>query len=137
MKYQNEGPIPGQSLTTEPGNAAWERPPKHAGVDEAFEAYLDKFEVAENKDALFQTLEAGIPLTTLVKTLTREAVRKGIHTIDAAVVLRPAVHEYIRHLAETAGISYVEDGSDLVKDQAKLEEERSAVGMYVQKGMKE
>lgn len=132
-RYSNDAPIPGQSLTLEPGNAAWERPPKYASVDDAFQAYLDKFDDPESKDALFQLVETGLPLTTLVTTLTREAVRAGVHTVDASVVLQPAIHEYIRNLADSAGISYVEDARDVTKDKKKLVQERAAVSSYLER----
>ena len=36
------GPIPGQSLTREPGNAAYEQPPQYVDLDDAMEYMLPR-----------------------------------------------------------------------------------------------
>ena len=48
-------PIPGMSLTGEPGNSPWEQPPKYDTVEESLAYYLEKL---DNEDLLDETLLA-------------------------------------------------------------------------------
>lgn len=116
-----DGPIPGESLTKEPRAAQYERPPKFADPNKAFEAYLDKFDDPEKLENLMTVLETGIPLSSLVTIMTREAVRAGIHSIDTAVILRPMVHEYLSLLAKEADITFIEDVGAAAEPKQKEE----------------
>ena len=128
-----DGPIPGESLTKEPRAAQYERPPKFAKPEEAFEAYLEKFDNPENLDGLMSILEAGVPLSSIVTVMTREAVRAGIHSIDTAVILRPMVHEYLAVLAKEAGVEFIEDIEDTFKKDQASKRQRAQIAARVEK----
>ena len=130
-----EGPIPGESLTKEPRAAQYERPPKFAKPEEAFEAYLDKFDNPDNREGLMLILEQGMPLSSIVTVMTREAVRAGIHSIDTAVILRPMVHEYLRAMAKSAGVKVVEDVTELNKEEQLSKKERALIAAKVEEQM--
>ncbi len=62
---QFDRPIPGQSLTTTPKSAPYERPPEISDPRQALEAHLDNLMKEDAmEDALF-FLEAGLDLVTL------------------------------------------------------------------------
>lgn len=128
-----KGPIPGQSLTVEPGSPQYERPPRLNTQEEAFDAYVEKFDNPEARDALFQLLESEVPLSSIVTVLTREAVRKGVHSMDLAIVMRPIVHEYLTALADAAGVQYEEDALDKPKREAVAKAEKKAVASIVKR----
>jgi hypothetical protein len=127
------GPIPGQSLTAEPGASQYERPPKFAKPEEAFEVYLDKFSDEETREGLFALLEQGIAADLIANMLTREATRNGVHSIDVAVILRPMVHEYISVLAEAAGIEFTKNLEDPYKKSELSRKERRFIANKVNK----
>ena len=65
-------PIPGQSLTDEPKNYPWERPPEISDPDEALSFYINKLENPDTLDGVMELLEdTRITLTGLVSGLTR------------------------------------------------------------------
>ena len=132
-----EAPIPGQSLTAEPGAAQYERPPKFAKPEQAFEAYLDKFDDPEAREGLFALLERDVPLMSVVNLLTREAVRNGVHSIDVAVILRPMVHEYLSVLADAAGVNYIEAPEDPYKEDALKKKEKALIASRVEQQLGE
>ena len=103
---QFNAPIPGQSLTTEPKGRPWESPAKYNTEDEAIQFYLDQLEVPDRIQHLLQLLDAGLPVADLVDTITLSGVMEGLHTIDVAVIISPALYELISGIAEAAGISY-------------------------------
>ena len=132
-----KAPIPGQSLTNEPGAAQYERPPRYTSTEDAFDAYTEKFDDPEVREALFTMLESGAPVSSVVTILTREAVRNGIHSFDNAVILRPLVHEYITVLADAAGVDYEEDVVEQYKKKNIANEERKMIAMRVYKQLQD
>mgnify|MGYP003650986425 FL=1 len=65
-------PIPGQSLTDEPKNYPWERPPQMNDPDEVLSFYIDKLEDVDVLESCMEVLEdSQVPLTTLVSGMVR------------------------------------------------------------------
>ena len=83
-------PIPGQSLTTEPGNAPYEQPPLYAEPEKALAFYLQKLDDEEFIDDLMFILEQGMPVETFVNSLTSTGVMEGYHTFDVKVLIAPS-----------------------------------------------
>ena len=48
-----DAPIPGQSLTDEPGNYPWEHPPQTASIEEAADAVYESIMDKENMARMF------------------------------------------------------------------------------------
>lgn len=102
-------PIPGQSLTDEPRNYAWERPPQIVDPEEALRFYIKKLEDPDMLDNALTILEESqMTLTGLVKGITRAGVAGGWHTIDVGLIVAPAIHEYIKGVADAVGAEYDE-----------------------------
>ena len=101
-------PIPGMSLTREPGNAPYEQPPKFAEPEKALGFYFEKLEDEDRLDDLLFVLEQDFPVATLVDSLTSVGVMEGYHTVDVKMLISPILHEYIVSLAEAAGVKFRE-----------------------------
>ena len=63
-------PIPGMSLTTEPGNRPWENPPQLNTVEEAIEYYTDKLTEPEKIDYLLEALSLEVSVEAIADALT-------------------------------------------------------------------
>ena len=101
-------PIPGQSLTSTPKNAPYERPPEVVDPEQALQIHLDHLTNPDRmEDAMFY-LEMGIDLVTLVEGILRSAVMEGIHTVDVSLIIAPVIHEYIKSTADLLGVEYDE-----------------------------
>ncbi len=72
-------PIPGQSLTTRPGNATYERPPETVNAIDALDIHLDNLSSPETMEGVVNALENGVDLVSLTEALLRSAVLEGIH----------------------------------------------------------
>ena len=105
---QFNNPIPGQSLTTEPGARPWERPAKYSSPEEALDYYLEQLALPEKTAQMLEILESGFPATDLVDAITLGGVMQGLHTIDVAVIIAPVIFELITSVADTAEIDYKE-----------------------------
>jgi hypothetical protein len=70
LSSQLQAPIPGQSLTTEPGARPWEKPARFTLPEEAMGYYLDKFADANRTAEMLDILESGFPVTNLIDGIT-------------------------------------------------------------------
>ena len=105
---QFDRPIPGQSLTTPPKAAPYERPPDVTDPREALELDLDNLMKDGAMDDVLFFLEEGLDLVTLVEGILRSAVMEGIHSIDISLIIAPVIHEFIKSAALRAGIDFEE-----------------------------
>lgn len=112
-------PIPGQSLTDEPKNYAWERPPEITDPNEAVKYHLDRVSDEEVIDNVFYALDMGMPVKTLTDAMMTGAVGKGIHSIDVGLLVEPLVRRAVMRIAENAGVDYKETFDE---DEVSVEE---------------
>jgi hypothetical protein len=110
-------PVPGQSLTSTPKGAPYERPPEINDPVKALDYHLD---ILDNPKAVEQAmfmLEMGIDLSTLVEGITRNAVIEGMHSIDISLIVAPVIHEYLKGYADSLGVKYDEGFEDKGEDE--------------------
>lgn len=100
------GPIPGQSLTTEPGNRPWEKPPRLTGVEEAINFYVDKLTEPKTTAMIMDKVEEGMPLILMADTFQTLSVAKGIHSLDTGVIVTPVIVELLKAMAEDMDVEY-------------------------------
>ena len=99
-----DAPIPGQSLTDEPGNYPWEHPPQRATVEEALDEIYESLMEEQNMKRMFTLLRMGIPVEALVKVITFSGFIEGKYTVDVAKLLEPIVAMIITGEATLAEI---------------------------------
>jgi hypothetical protein len=129
------GPIPGQSLTVEPKNFAWERPPEIVDPEEAIQMHITRLSDPEMLEDVLDVLEfEEVDIQTLVVGIMRGAVGNGIHSIDVGMMVAPVVHEFIKQAAKAAGID-AEDGFE--DKEAKKEKEQYRINSRAKKILKE
>ena len=119
---QFERAIPGQSLTTPPKSAPYERPPQISDPLAAIDYHLEQLDDPKAVEELMFFLQLGIDLSTLVEGVARKAVLDGIHSIDISLSIAPVIHEYIKGYADAMDIDYDEGFED------KEEEDRIMYG---------
>ena len=115
-----DAPIPGQSLTSTPKGAPYERPPEITDPVEALDWHLDRLDNPKAvKEAMF-FLEMGMDLSTLVEGIARGAVAEGIHSIDVSLIITPVIHEYLKGYADALDIEY-DEGFENEEDEEEAE----------------
>jgi hypothetical protein len=105
---QFDAPIPGQSLTKEPRNAPWERPPETSSPDEAIVHHLTRMGTPKVLDSILDGVGQGIPVSMLTDLLLTGAVAQGIHSIDISMMIAPVIQDYIVNLLEEEGVEFKE-----------------------------
>lgn len=101
-----DAPVPGMSLTTEPGNRPWENPPQFAEIEQVIEYYMDRLSDEERQDELLAIVEDGFPINMLVDSTVTTGVMSGLHTVEAGLLAAPVLSEFIQALADIEGITY-------------------------------
>ena len=116
-------PIPGQSLTDEPNNFAWERPPEITNPNEAVRFHLDRLSEKPVAESVLFLMEFGYPTDVLTRSLLTASVGEGMHSIDVSLIVAPVIEEELGYMARTAGIDYKDTFEDDQTDD-ELQEER-------------
>ena len=97
-------PIPGESLTGEPGNNPWEQPPQMSDAKDVAMYYLERLNNDEILSDFAAMIEAGATLAPIVETTYLQGVMRGLHSLDAALVVAPVLHAFIKQSLEDMGV---------------------------------
>ena len=141
-------PIPGQSLTVEPGSVPWEQPSQYVTIDDVASFYSDKLDNPEAIFELMSLLEKGIPILTIVNTMVKASIMKGYHTVDTGFLVTPIIVEIIKTIADLNDVMYTVTAEDAGKkntvnpeiikqliDEAKKKVEKSPEAIVERKGL--
>jgi hypothetical protein len=143
-----DAPIPGQSLTVEPGSVPWEQPPQYVTIDDVASFYSDKLDNPEAIFELMSLLENGTPVLTIVNTMVKSSIMKGYHTVDTGFLVTPIIVEIIKTLADLNDVTYTVTAEDAGKentvspaiikqliDEAKKKVKKSPEAIVERKGL--
>jgi len=122
-------PIPGQSLTDEPGNYPWEHPPQYPSMEEATEFLWDKMTEPEIAEQIIAMLDAGVPVETLARTALFGGFLNGKFTPDVAFTIVEPVIKMIATIGITANVPNIRISQDDVTNKKEI---KSAVQLKLQ-----
>lgn len=112
-----DGPIPGMSLTSAPGDRPWENPPAMVTIEEAIDFYTNNILINEEvHDDVLNALETGIPVRNFANMLIKNAVMEGKHTLDVGFLIQPVIEELLMAVCDTYGVEYVTSVEDKLKE---------------------
>ena len=101
-------PVPGQSLTDEPRKWAWENPPQFSTVDDSLQHVIDKIEGSEKAQKGYDELiTLGMPIESLVNTITFGGFVEGLWTVDIAEMLKPPLMSFFMLYADEKELPFV------------------------------
>ena len=99
-------PIPGEGMTAELGARPWQNPPQFATVDDALGYYIPRMAQDEFAKGLINTMEMGVPLTSLANIMMLSGVMEGKHSVDVGILIIPSLIETMRLIGDSAGVEY-------------------------------
>lgn len=111
MRGPTQRPIPGQSLTREPGSAPWEQPPRYTDPEEAIMHLLDTLTEENTAVKICGMLDAGMPVSTIVHTLLLQGFTQGYWSPDVATLIAGPVAAIITKIGMMAGVENIESGA--------------------------
>ena len=119
-----DAPIPGQSLVTEPRNNPWEQPAEMSSMEDITKYYIDRLADEDVIDDFGAMCQAGVPLAPLVEGLYMQGVMRGLHTIDAGMLVAPIIHTFLKQAITSMGIDVKDEGGDPQKRAEQKEMDR-------------
>jgi len=119
---------PGISWTAPPKGRPWLRPPKYVKIEEVAALYIGLLSSVNVMDSMLDAIETGVPLIAIAEPLMLVNVSKGIHSLDAGVLVMPVIVEMLVTTAEAENIDYVVFAEDKVEtDKPSTREIKMAV----------
>jgi hypothetical protein len=97
-------PVPGQSLTDEPGNYPWEHPPRQTDPEVVLENIWRSMTSPEAVEEMIYLLESGMPVEGIARTIVFAGFMEGEFTPDLGFTLSEAIMEMITAIGMRAGI---------------------------------
>ena len=117
-----DAPVPGESLTNTPGNAAWEHPPTYAKPEDAIEFINDRMSNEVHGKRALMLMSIVIPIEALVKIITFSGFLNGKWTVDTAKILEPLVAMLLAKMAKDAQIDNIRIDIGDPKDSEFMED---------------
>lgn len=88
---------PGWSWTQ--GNNPWANPPKYTDVNDAVQEVIDNLKNTDRRNKVVAFIAAGVPVSTLGRTIARTGFSKNLYNPDVAELMQPAVNTYLTSIA--------------------------------------
>ena len=122
-------PIPGQSLTDEPGNYPWEHPPQYVTTDGAADHLWNRMSEPEFAEQIIAMLDAGVPVEAIARTVLFGGFLKGKFSPDVAFIIAEPVMKMIATIGVIAGVEDIKMSMDDITNKKEI---RSAVKLNVE-----
>ena len=99
-----DAPIPGQSLTDDPGNYPREHPPQYTDPIEATEFVWDRLHRPAFTEQVLAMLDAGVPVEALGRIILFNGFMEGKWNPDLAFLIAAPVMKMIATMGIAAGV---------------------------------
>jgi hypothetical protein len=107
---------PGVSWTDPPKGRPWSQPPKLTKLYDVANHYLGVMSSVDIANELLDALETEVPLSSIAEGLMLTNVSRGMHTLDAGILVLPVIIELLETVAEVNNIKTVKFASELSKN---------------------
>lgn len=105
--------VPGVSWTAAPKSRPWLRPPSEVDVGTLAQQYMAVLAAPQVANDILDALETELPIATIAESLMLSGVNKGLHTVDAGVLVMPVIMETLKTIADMNDIKTVMFPSDI------------------------
>lgn len=126
-----DAPIPGESLTVEPGKYPYERPPEFTDVDDALDWLLERLVQPKVATETLALMESGVAVSVLVEMLLQSGFGEGKWSAPMMYLMAPPLTIILTHMADAAGVGYMvtpEDGKPEPISSVLMRKKSASVG---------
>ena len=102
-----DAPVPGQSLTDEPGNYSWEHPPQFTDLNEAAEFVWDNLHEENKLEQILLLLKSGVSVEGLTRGMLFTGFIDGKWNVDLALLLTEIVFNQVLAIGVKAKIKNI------------------------------
>ena len=104
---------PGISWTAPEKSRAWLRPPSEVDVATIAKQYMGVLSSPASANDVLDVLETNVPISVIAESFMLAGVSKGLHTVDAGVLVMPVIMETLKTIADFNDIKTVMFSSEL------------------------
>lgn len=104
---------PGISWTAPEKSRAWLRPPVDVDVATIAQQYMGILSAPSAANDILDALESKTPIAVIAESFMLAGVSKGLHTVDAGVLLMPVIIETLKTIADMNDIKTIVFPSEL------------------------
>ena len=97
-------PIPGQSLTDEPGNYPWEHAPKNTDPETIVNDLFMRMTQPEALQEILVMLDAGVPVEAIVRVMVFTGFAEGEFNPDVGFIIIEPLMEAVATIGLRAGV---------------------------------
>ena len=97
-------PIPGQSLTDEPGNYPWEHAPKNTDPETIINDLFMRMTQPEALQEILVMLDAGVPVEAIVRVMVFTGFAEGEFNPDVGFIIIEPLMEAVATIGLRAGV---------------------------------
>ena len=121
-------PIPGQSLTDEPGNYPWEHAPQFTDVQQVMDNLYDSLTRPKNAQQLIAMLDAGVPVEAVVRVITFAGFMEGKFNPDVGFTIIEPLMNLVSAIGIRAGVEKLKlsledlSNQEFISDMADLKD---------------
>ena len=115
-----DAPVPGQSMTDKPGNAAWEHPPQYTNTAEEADFIWDQLATPEFAEQVIAMLDAGIPVEAIARVILFGGFTEGKWTPDVAFIIAEPVMKMIVAVGFQGGVKKFRISMDDMTNNVEL-----------------
>ena len=123
-----DAPVPGQSLTDEPGNSPWEAPPQMTNIHEMSLFMFKQLTSPRMSEQIILMLKEGIPVEAIARVVIFGGFMEGKWTVDSALLIAKPVVQIITAVGVKAGLKEFKLS---LKDRTNLKFRRNLADMKV------
>jgi hypothetical protein len=105
----------GISWTAPAKGRPWSTPPKFVKVSDVAQGYIDNLSSSGMMNSILDVIDTEVPLAAMAEAIMLSSVNKGIHTIDAGILVMPVIIEMLKTVAELHGAKYTVFPDELVE----------------------
>ena len=100
-------PVPGESLTADPGSMPFEQPPQFTSIDKAVDHLFERMTKQSTVDNLLRVMDTGMPVGDLAKPIAMNGAGEGLWNVDMAMNLVEPIMVILAGIAHMAGVTPV------------------------------
>jgi hypothetical protein len=105
-------PIPGESLSAQPGKYPFDNPPLIVSPVESMQYVLENYLSKNTSDEVLKLVIAGVTLEYLVNVIAKMGFAEGVFTVDVAEIIKPALLLHLLADARDAGVKNIKIMND-------------------------
>lgn len=124
---------PGVSWTAPEKSRPWQNPPKLVNISDVAGYYIDNLSNPDTMNDMLDAVETAVPLSVIAEAMMMSGVSKGVHTLDAGILVMPIIIEMLQSIAVINKTKFVIYPDDYDKE---VTVSNRVVRLAVQKAMK-